>query len=52
MGKIYDEYQICKQRRHTPSGAKVDGYDVCKFCRTEFKHVTKVEERHIPRERD
>lgn len=52
MGKLHGQYLICKQRRHSPSGAKVDGYDVCRFCRTEFKHVTTVEERHVPGSED
>jgi hypothetical protein len=43
----YEQYLICKDRKHQASGF-VDGeYKICKWCGTKFKYVTKMVETNV-----
>lgn len=42
------EYEICKKRKHQKSGVVLSGWDICAFCGTHFRHVTKLEEKNVP----
>lgn len=42
------EYKICKVRKHQKSGMRNGEWDVCEFCLTQFRYVTKMEEQDAP----
>lgn len=43
------EYEICKKRKHQKSGMRVDQWDVCEFCLTQFRYINKMEEKDVPK---
>lgn len=46
----YEEYRICKKRKHQSSGAKDGDWKVCKFCGTLFRFIVKMEEKDTPKQ--
>lgn len=57
MSSDQKEYEICKKRNHQKSGKRVtegsgSPWEVCKYCTTWFRFVTKLEERNKPNEKE
>lgn len=47
------QYEICQERKHQKSGILQSGpsgpaWEICTFCGTCYRYVTKVEEKEIP----
>ncbi len=38
------EYSICQKRKHQPAG-KDGEWNICKFCGTQYKYVSKIVEK-------
>lgn len=52
----YEEYQICKKRKHQAQGGGIRfgniDWNVCVFCHAWFRYETKVIEDKVPNENE
>lgn len=49
-----EQYEICKVRKHQKSGKTMTNdskgaWEICEYCKTWFRYITKTEESNVPK---